>query len=48
MATWEVDIIVEDNGSSMLIEWETESDDQFEIIDEVMHYISIVPIGRIN
>lgn len=48
MNTWEIDIIVEGAGESVTIEWETDVDDEAELIEEVMHYISIVPLRKIE
>ena len=46
MNTWEVEVIVEDTGASVMIEWDSDTDDEMELIEEIMHYISIVPIKK--
>lgn len=46
MNTWQVDVIVEDTGESVTIEWDSDIDDEMELIKEIMHYISIVPISK--
>ena len=48
MKIWEIDIIVEGAGESVTIEWETDVDDEAELIEELMHYISIVPLRKIQ
>ena len=48
MNTWEIDIIVEGAGESVTIEWQTDTDDEAKLIEEVMHYISIVPLRKIE
>lgn len=48
MNTWQVDVIVENTGESVMIEWETDAEDETELIQEIMHYISIVPLKKIN
>lgn len=45
---WELEIIFEDSGDSMVVEFQADTDDEAELIDLAMHYISIVPLRKIE